>query len=211
MSCSNRYLVKDKDEDAKVLEFKHPLFQRDHPELMADIKRSSHASEDAPSGEELQALKAQVVELTTKVNFLYRIVSNAAMGDLFSMADESVERPLKWGRGGDMDDVLETILQLEGGGGENAGLSGGDCCRLNGGSAGERSEQGYDIRGAPYSHDFLKHRNFSGPRETTLKDSSTNVSSPSANVVKSAKRGNHPFSHAVAAFGTICSKYGGER
>ena len=205
--------MKDKDDDTRVLEFKHPLFQRDHPELMSDIKRSCHASEDTPSGEDFQTLKAQVLDLTAKVNFLYRLVSNVAFSDLSSLTDDSTERPSKWQRGGEVDDMLDTLIQLE-----SNGTGGGSCeGDINRSIAAlgtiERREEGYTLRGAPYSHDFLKHRNFlisSGANSVQDRcGSEATTSCDSQDPPKPAIQ--HPFSHAVAAFGTICSNFVGER
>jgi len=55
-------------EQSSWWEFKHPLFLRDQPHLLSEIKRSIHY--ETPSGQEVNDLKSQVGSLNDKIELL---------------------------------------------------------------------------------------------------------------------------------------------
>mmetsp|Transcript_833 Transcript_833/g.1405 ORF Transcript_833/g.1405 Transcript_833/m.1405 type:complete len:339 (-) Transcript_833:228-1244(-) len=139
------------DEEAKVLEFHHPLFQRDRPDLLGEIKRSISCSESGPSAQEFEALKTEVSELTNQVERLAYAMSeikDMLKRNLVESAPVDSSRPskaLKASRWDTLDDeTIEMLLEID-----NAGDSSSSTPYVA--PLGRMSS-----RGAPYSHDVYK-------------------------------------------------------
>lgn len=153
-----------------MLEFKHPHFQRDHPELMSEIKRAANGSDEFPSFEEFQSLKNQVADLTAKINYMSRVVGALTYVD-WSSREFSLSAPGQdlggipppiISRSSDrnvesMEDIVDTLMQLEG------------CDYLSSSSSEDvvashqhhlPQQEAFGVRGAPYSHQFLKRFNY---------------------------------------------------
>lgn len=62
-----------KDDDTKILQFKHPLFQRDRPELLSDIRRVGPVQVVAGTPD-VELLKWQINELSAQVDYLTNTV-----------------------------------------------------------------------------------------------------------------------------------------
>jgi hypothetical protein len=205
---------------------------------MSEIRRAANGSEESPSFEEFQSLKNQVAELTSKVNYLSRVVGALTYVDWSSRvgpepgvsSTDGEERPLKMNRYGErsvesMEDIVDTLMQLEG------------CDYIPSRSDNSPDPQhqqillphqngpfrGYDVRGAPYSHQFLKRFNYtlssSSPASSLAKIKSPSKEAGGRPVAKILQGQSHtakgkmvtPLGFSMKAVSDASARYASEK
>jgi hypothetical protein len=200
----------------RILEFKHPLFQRDHPELLSDIRRGAPGNSSGHSAHQTQdyeLLRCQINELTAQVEFLSNTVEGLKealqdpRGRRYNAGDEPPPAKMarccpRWETPLD-EDTLHMLLTLD-----------------HPNSPPPLHTTDIEKRGAPYSHTVFKSGIFSQNPAEAKTDQLTDRRSPpplpvrapssSSQMVDSRSmdhRTSVPLDHASAYFANLLTDY----
>eukprot|EP00602_Paraphysomonas_sp_CaronLab_P004337 CAMPEP_0185031490 /NCGR_PEP_ID=MMETSP1103-20130426/18994_1 /TAXON_ID=36769 /ORGANISM="Paraphysomonas bandaiensis, Strain Caron Lab Isolate" /LENGTH=314 /DNA_ID=CAMNT_0027567033 /DNA_START=215 /DNA_END=1159 /DNA_ORIENTATION=+ len=189
------------DDDVKVLEFQHPLFQRDRPDLLGDIKRSISCGESGPSAQEFETLKTEVSELSSQVEMLaYALseVKDMLKRNLVQGVNGDYSRPSKAPKAARLDtlddDTIEMLLEIDNAGDTSSSSS---SCSVYPAPPGRHSS-----RGAPYPHGVFKGTGNPATWQNVDVKDVTPSAVPSNNSLPSSAV---PLSHATASLGLFFS------
>jgi hypothetical protein len=208
---SNTQPPNPKEEDTRILEFKHPFFQRDNPDLLSEIRRVGVPGGGAVVQQDYDILKCQITELASQVEYLTStvhelksILKRCRFDDGVTSSSKLPRLCQRWDTTLD-EETLEMLMSLDRGPDDETGTVPASLsislaltsCHSS------LSEPPKSIRGAPYSHSVFKTDCLLSQK--TRAEMHPNSSLHALDPLE--HRTSVPLNQACALFGSLLSEY----